>query len=72
MGGMPEFQTLKSEHAHFHKVASTVVHRADSGQNVAEETMLGSKSEFSAISSTVVTAIMAMKSKAAKHEPVSK
>ena len=64
---LPEFNTLRSEHARFHKAAADVVRHADSGQNVTEEIALGSKSEFSSASSAVVSAIMAIKTKAAKQ-----
>lgn len=60
----PEFQTLKTEHARFHKAAAQVVVKADSGQNTSEETSLGSKSEFGSASGSVVSAIMAIRRKA--------
>lgn len=62
---LPEYEVLKKEHARFHKAAAEVVKKADSGQSTAEETALGAKSEFGAASVAVVTAIMAMKKKAA-------
>ncbi len=62
---MEEFKKLKSEHAKFHKAASDVVIKADNGQSVSEETQLGAKSDFAQSSTAVVTAIMAMKRKAA-------
>ncbi len=61
---LPEYQTLKNEHAKFHKAAANVVMKADSGQNVSEETAIGGTSDFSVASSTVVSAIMSMKRKA--------
>ncbi len=61
---MPEFSRLKSEHQRFHKAAAAVIAKADSGINQTDEVALGSKSEYSAASSGVVTAIMAMKAKA--------
>lgn len=61
---LPEFTTLKTEHARFHKACSEVVKKADSGQNTSEETALGGKSEFAMASMKVVSAIMAMKMKA--------
>lgn len=60
----PEYETLKNEHAKFHKAAAEVVKKADSGQSTAEETAIGSKSDFGKASTAVVTAIMAMKKKA--------
>lgn len=61
---LPEYATLKTEHARFHKCAASVVKKADSGQSVTEEVALGANSDFSKSSSAVVTSIMAMKRKA--------
>jgi Chemoreceptor zinc-binding domain len=61
---LAEFTKLKTEHSHFHKAAADVVRRADAGQNVSQEVLLGAHSEFTAASTSVVQAIMAMKSKA--------
>lgn len=61
---LAEFATLKAEHARFHKAAAQVVQKADSGQDTSEETSLGSKSEFAQASSSVVSAIMAIRRKA--------
>lgn len=61
---IPEYATLKSEHAKFHKCAAEVIKKADSGQNASEEVALGSKSEFASASSNVVSAIMKIKAKA--------
>ena len=61
---LPEYATLKQEHARFHKAAAQVVTKADSGQNVSEETALGTQSEFSVASMAVVTAILAIRRKA--------
>ena len=60
---VPEFSTLKTEHAHFHKAAAEIVTKADSGQNVTEEVALGGTSEFATRSSNVVRAIMTLKKK---------
>jgi hypothetical protein len=61
---LPEFAKLVSEHTSFHKAAAEVVSRADHGVCVDDEVALGNKSPFSAASSAVVTALMAMKAKA--------
>jgi len=63
---LPEYSTLKNEHARFHRVAAEVVRRADSGQSVSEEISLGSGSEFVKASSAVVMAIAAVKKRVAK------
>jgi len=60
---LPEFAKLKSEHSRFHKVASEVVRRADSGKNVSEEVVLGAKSDFMSASHAVVRAIVALRAK---------
>ncbi len=60
---LPEYSTVKSEHARFHKVAANVVERAKAGQHVEEEVALGAKSEFGTVSNAVVRAIVALKSK---------
>ena len=69
---LPEFQTLRSEHAHFHKAAAEVVRKADAGHDMTEETALGSKSEFATASSNVVNAILGIKSKVAKEKLVTR
>ena len=61
---LAEYETLKLEHMKFHKAASAVVQKADSGASVAEEIALGGNSDFANASSSVVAAIMAMKRKA--------
>jgi hypothetical protein len=60
---LPEYASVKSDHARFHKVAAGIVQRANAGEQVAEEVALGAKSEFASASSEVVRAIMALKSK---------
>ncbi len=63
---LSEYSALKTDHARFHKSAAEVVRKADAGQSVAEETALGSKSEFGTASSAVVMGIMHMKKHAAQ------
>lgn len=58
---LADYQTLKSEHAKFHKAAADVIRRADKGEKVSEDVALGGSSPFSKASSAVVTAIMMMK-----------
>lgn len=59
----PEYGAVVSDHARFHKVAADIVRRANAGEHVADETALGTKSEFASASSAVVRSIMALKSK---------
>lgn len=61
---LPEYATLKNEHACFHKAAADVVRKADSGKSTSEETALGSSTPFAKHSQAVIAAIMVMKRKA--------
>jgi len=61
---LSEFSKLKSEHQRFHKAAAAIITKADSGVNMKQEVALGSGSEYASASSSVVSAIMAMKAKA--------
>lgn len=63
---LPDYEALRSEHAKFHKCASGIVRRADSGENVGDEIALGANSEFAKISGKVVSLIMEMKIKTKK------
>jgi hypothetical protein len=63
---LPEIKTLEADHARFHKAASNVVSKADSGQNVSLEIALGAHSEFASASTAIVTSLMAMKRHLAK------
>jgi hypothetical protein len=60
---LPEYASMKSDHTRFHKVAADIVQRANAGQKVLEEVALGAKSEFASASSSVVRAIIALKSR---------
>jgi methyl-accepting chemotaxis protein len=64
-GKFPEYSRLREEHSRFHKAAADIVQRANAGEKVTEEIALGAKSEFSAATTAVVQAIMAMKLKRA-------
>jgi methyl-accepting chemotaxis protein len=61
---LPEYSTLRIEHARFHKAAAEVLRRADSGESASADIAPGSRSEFDNASSAVVMAIMAMKNAA--------
>lgn len=60
---IPEYSTLKTEHAKFHKAAADIIQKADSGQSVTEDMAFGTKSVFASASTAVVTSIMAMRKK---------
>ena len=60
------FSELRREHAGFHRAAADVVRRANSGQAVSEEVMLGAHSAFSRSTAAVVHALTMMKEHAEK------
>ena len=43
---LPEYAIVKSDHARFHKVAAGIVQRANEGQRVSEEVVLGAKANL--------------------------
>jgi methyl-accepting chemotaxis protein len=61
---MPEYSQLKSAHAHFHTAAAQVVSKADTGQSLIENDVLGTKSDFGQCSTRVILALKAMREKA--------
>lgn len=62
--GDPEFATLRSEHAHFHKVVANIVSGARLGLSVRNEAALERETEFGKTSANVISALMALKSRA--------
>jgi len=67
--GLALFQTLKSDHTRFHRAAADIVRKANTGLDVVEQTALGSTSEFSVASKSVVASIVKMKSEVARRVP---
>lgn len=53
----PEFNELVLSHAHFHKCAGDVIKKADNGESVSEEVILGGKSSYSEASTKVTILI---------------
>jgi Chemoreceptor zinc-binding domain len=60
---LPEFAILRDQHTRFHKAAQDIVSRADRGENISEELVPGSNSEFSQATATVIRALIDMKKK---------
>lgn len=60
-----EFAALRTEHAHFHKVVANIVRGARLGLSVRNEDALERETEFGKTSTKVISALMALKSKAA-------
>ncbi len=61
----PEFATLKVQHARFHSAAAVVLRRIEARTYTSEEASLGGSSPYSEASGACVSALMAMKRKAA-------
>jgi len=61
---LTEYSTLKTEHAKFHNAAADIIRKADAGQNMNDQIVFGSDSDYAKSSASVVSAIMAMKKKA--------
>jgi len=60
---MPEFGKLCADHSRFHQIAADILRRADAGEKVIEETAIGARSEFSSVSSAVVTGLLTIQKK---------
>ncbi|MDP3936136.1 MAG: CZB domain-containing protein [Alphaproteobacteria bacterium] len=60
---LPEYERLVKEHAGFHKAASDIVKSKNAGKDINDSIALGAQSPFSQYSLTVVTLLMALKSK---------
>jgi methyl-accepting chemotaxis protein len=58
---LPDYKTLKIEHARFHQAAADIIKKADAGEAVSEDFSLGSKSVFAETSNKVVSLIMKMR-----------
>jgi hypothetical protein len=57
----PEYVKLKYEHTRLHLVAADLVRRSNTGESVAAELAPCASSEFSASSTAVIMAMVAMK-----------
>ncbi len=62
--GTPEYETVRSAHAKFHRAAAAVVRKANIDKSLDADSVLGPHSEFGAASTAVVLALKAL---AAKH-----
>lgn len=60
---LPEFATLRSEHAHFHKLAADLIRRADHGEKLDQEIAFNAKSEFNTVTSKVINSIATLRRK---------
>lgn len=61
---IPEFNTLKTEHAKFHKFTAQIIELANAGKVQEANAMLQSGSEFMKLSANCVTLIMQLKQNA--------
>ena len=60
---VPEFTSLVSAHAIFHRAASAIVRKADSGQSVMQDIALGLQSGFGAASSEIIKTLMLLRTR---------
>jgi methyl-accepting chemotaxis protein len=60
---LPEYQTLITEHARFHRAAAKIAEQANAGRTMNTEEVLGGGSEFSDASLSVVKAIKNLQGK---------
>jgi hypothetical protein len=60
---LPEYQTLMTEHARFHKTAANIAEQANGGRQLNSDEVLGSGSEFATTSLSVVKAIKNLQNK---------
>jgi len=56
--GMPAYAQVMADHARFHRAAGEIIRKADAGQIKSEDLALGTKSDYAAASSAVVTSLM--------------
>jgi len=60
------YEDLRKEHAEFHKCASDIIRKADSGNIIEAETMIDPQSKYTEISMRVVTKIRKMRDEVEK------
>ena len=60
---LPEYQTLMTEHARFHRSAAKIAEQANAGSAINAEEVLGGGSEFATASLSVVKAIKNLQGK---------
>ena len=65
LSSLPEYKTLVTEHARFHRAVGSAVEMADAGKKLEDEHVLGWDSDFAASSRNIVSAIVQLKKKAA-------
>jgi hypothetical protein len=60
LSAFPDFAELVREHSAFHRAAADVVRKADRGEDVSADILLGAKSPFTVSSVKVVQILMRM------------
>ena len=61
----PEFASLIVAHAIFHRAASDIIRKADSGQSVMQDIALGLQSGYGAASSEIIKTLLLLRTRAA-------
>lgn len=62
----PDYQSVKSLHAHFHQAASKVLKKALSGNRAEGETLVTGSGEFATVSADLTRAMTSWKGKVSK------
>ncbi|SEG48618.1 Chemoreceptor zinc-binding domain-containing protein [Bryocella elongata] len=60
---LPEYAALTADHAHFHEAAAEVVRRADAGERLNHETVLGCGSAYMDAAKRMVIALIRLKAR---------
>ncbi len=63
LSGLPEYRALIAEHARFHRSVGAAVQKANAGQIVEQQEILGWDTEFAASSRNIVSIIVQLKQK---------
>ena len=66
----PEFATLRTQHAHFHKVVANIIRGARLGLSVRNEAELERETEFGRSSADVISALMALRSRTVAEDNI--
>jgi hypothetical protein len=59
--GLPEYEAAMAEHVRFHEIAAMIVDRANEGQDVSGEHMLGTDSEYGLAAKNVMKSALELK-----------
>ncbi|MFZ1107952.1 MAG: CZB domain-containing protein [Rhodomicrobium sp.] len=69
---LPEYEVAMAEHARFHRIAAKIVERANEGEDVNADHILGSESEYGLAMKSVIKRAIDLKTMVAAldHHPI--